>query len=125
MSEKSEQRETARLDHCMNCGSTSVRNYVYFQQGGRVRVYLECTECGSYVARYTLFGYTSDEPYDELLQIMRSAGFTSGRRAQKMVEAFDEDVQQEFEHVRDLVRREEDQRRMEKIIEEDYPESLG
>ncbi len=117
--------ETARLDHCMKCGATTVENNVYFCRGQRIRVYLKCAKCGSYVARYTLSGYTSDEPYESLLHEMRISRLTSGKSALHMVEEFGEDVQKEFEHVLELIASQEDQRRMEKIIEEDFPEGLG
>jgi hypothetical protein len=117
--------ETARLDHCMKCGSTTMRNNVYFCKGQNIRVYLECAECGSYVARYTLLRYTSDEPYESLLQKMRFTRVDSGREALRMVEAYDSDVQEEFKRVRELIKEHEDQRRMEQIIEEDFPEGFG
>lgn len=118
-------QESARLEHCMKCGSTEVKNHVYFCKGQRVRVYMQCARCGEYVARYTLFAYTSDEPYESLLRKMRFAPLVSGKRTFRIVEAFGRDVQNEYEHVRELVRTREDQRRIEEIIEEDYPDSLG
>ncbi len=117
--------ESARLEHCMKCGSTDVKNHVYFCKGQRIRVYMQCARCGEYVARYTLFGYTSDEPYKSLLQKMRFAPLVSGKRTFGIVEAFGKDVQGEYEHVMELVRTREDRRRIEEIIEEDYPDSLG
>jgi hypothetical protein len=118
-------QESARVEHCMKCGSTEMRNHAYFCKGQKVRVYMQCARCGSYVARYTLFGYTSDEPYESLLQRMRFTRLASGKRTFKMVEAFGKDVQEEYEHVLELVRTGEDQRRIEQIIEQDYPDSLG
>ncbi len=102
-----------------------MKNNVYFCKGQSIRVYLECARCGSYVARYTLLGYTSDEPYESLLQKMRFTRVDSGREALKMVEAFGSDVQEEFKHVLELIKTHEDERRMEQIIEEDFPGSLG
>jgi hypothetical protein len=117
--------ESARLEHCMACGSTETKNHVYFCKGRRVRVYMQCARCGEYVARYTLFGYTSDEPYESLLRKMRFTRLASGKRTLKMVEAFGDEVGEEYRHVLELVRTREDERRIEQIIEEDYPDSLG
>ena len=116
--------ESARLEHCMKCGSTEVRNNLYFCRGQRARVYVQCVKCGEYVARYTLGGYTSDEPYEALLQKLRFTRLTSGKRTFKMIEEFGEDIEEEFVHVLELIRTDEDQRRVEEIIEEDFPESL-
>ena len=116
--------ESARLEHCMKCGSTEVRNNLYFRRGQRVRVYIQCLKCGEYVARYTLGGYTSDEPYESLLQKLRFTRLTSGKRTLSMVEEFGEEIEEEFRHVVELIRTDEDQRRVEEIIEEDFPDSL-
>ena len=116
--------ESARLEHCMKCGSTEVKNNLYFCRGQRARVYVQCVKCGEYVARYTLGGYTSDEPYEALLQKLRFTRLTSGKRTFKMIEEFGEDIEEEFVHVLELIRTDEDQRRVEEIIEEDFPESL-
>jgi hypothetical protein len=116
--------ESARLEHC-GCGSTEMKNNVYFCKGQKIKVYVQCARCGEYVARYTLTGYTSDEPYESLLRKLRFIRLSSGKRALKMVETFGDDVQEEFKHVLDLIRTGEDKRRMEEIIEKDYPDGLG
>ena len=116
--------ESARLEHCMKCGSTEVRNNLFFYRGRRVRVYVQCLKCGEYVARYTLSGYTSDEPYESLLQKLRFTRLSSGKRALSMIEEFGDDIEEEFERVVELIRTNEDQRRIEEIIEEDFPDSL-
>jgi hypothetical protein len=118
------ENESARLEHCMKCGSTEVRNNLYFCRGQRVRVYVQCLKCGDYVARYTLGGYTSDEPYESLLQKLRFTRLTSGKRTLSMVEEFGEEIEKEYKHVVELIRTNEDQRRVEEIIEEDFPGSL-
>ncbi len=113
-------RETARLEHCQECGSTSMKNEVYFCKGERVKVYVECAECGSFVSRYTLSGYTSSETYQSLLQKLRFQRINSGKRTMKTVQSFGRDVQEEFELVRQLIKTDQDARKMEEIIEEDF-----
>lgn len=121
---KCSENESARLEHCMKCGSTEVRNNLYFCRGQRVRVYVQCQKCGEYVARYTLGGYTSDEPYESLLEKLRFTRLTSGKRTLSMVEEFGKEIEEEFKHVVELIRTNEDQRRVEEILEEDFPGSL-
>ena len=116
-------QESARLEHCMKCGSTDVRNNVYICKGQPIRVYVQCSACKEYVARYTLRGYTSDEPYESLLRKLRYTKFTSGKRTLGMVEAFGEEVADEFIHVTGLIRTDEDERRMEEIIEEEFQDN--
>lgn len=77
------------------------------------------------MARYTLRAYTSDKTYESLLERMRFAKLTSGKRTMRIVEGFGEDVGAEFKHVLDLVSTREDQRKIEDIITEDYQDDLG
>ncbi|UCF06487.1 MAG: hypothetical protein JSV33_05525 [bacterium] len=124
MNDNVQDYESARLEHCPKCNSTAVRNNVYFCKGKRVKVYVQCDRCGEYIARYTLTGYTSNEPYESLLRKLRFTRLTSGKRTKRIVEEFSEGIEKEFRHVLQLIRTKEDERRMEEIIEEDYPESL-
>ncbi len=117
-------RERARLEHCPECGSVEMRNNLYFCRGQRLRVYVQCSRCGGFVARYTLRGYTSDKTYESLLARLRDTRLTSGKRTLRLVEGFGESIAEEYKRVLDLIKTAEDQRRIEEIIEEDYPESL-
>lgn len=113
-------QEGARLEHCPACGSVDMRNNMYFCKGQPVKVYVQCAGCGEFVARYTLRAYTSNKTYESLLRRMRSAKLTSGKRTLRIVEGFRDDVAAEYEHVLDLVKTQEDQRRIEDIIAEDF-----
>lgn len=115
-----EEQEKARLEHCPQCRSVGVKNNIYFCKGQPVKVYVQCAKCGGFVARYTLRAYTSDKTYESLLRRFRSAKLTSGKRALHIVEAFGDDIRREYEHVLELVKTREDQRRVEDIIAEDY-----
>ena len=120
-----EGQERARLEHCPDCGSTEMRNNVYFCKGQPMRIYIQCAGCGQFVARYTLRGYTSNKTYESLLGRMRFTRLTSGKRTLHIVEGFGEDVATEYGHVLELVKTQEDRRRIEDIIAEEYPDSLS
>lgn len=117
-------RERARLEHCPECGSVEMQNNLYFCRGQRLRVYVQCARCGEFVARYTLRGYTSNKTYESLLSRLRDTRLTSGKRTLRLVEGFGESIEEEYKRVLDLIKTAEDKRRIEEIIEEDYPESL-
>jgi hypothetical protein len=118
-------QEGARIEHCPECGSVEMRNNLYFCRGQRLRVYVQCASCGEFVARYTLRGYTSNKTYESLLRRLRDARLTSGKRTLHIVEGFGESVADEYRHVLDLVETRQDERRIEEIIEDDYPDSLA
>jgi hypothetical protein len=119
-----EGQERARLEHCPECGSVDMRNNLYFCRGQRLRVYVQCASCGGFVARYTLRGYTSNKTYESLLRRLRDARLTSGKRTLRIVEGFGESVAAEYERALNLVKTRQDKRRIEEIIEDDYPDSL-
>ena len=120
-----EGQERARLEHCPDCGSTEMRNNVYFCKGQPMRIYVQCAGCGQFVARYTLRGYTSNKTYESLLGRMRFTKLTSGKRTLHIIEGFGEDVATEYGHVLEMVKTQEDRRRIEDIIAEEYPDSLS
>ncbi|MFO7674925.1 MAG: hypothetical protein R6X12_01205 [bacterium] len=110
--------ESAKSDHCMNCNATSVTNLVHVRTGEPVRVYVKCNACGSYVARYTLSRYTSDQPYESLLRLLRQYAYASGKRCLEEVEEFGTAIRAEFERVERLVAASEEKRRVEEMIED-------
>lgn len=117
-------KETARLEHCEHCGSTQMRNNMYFCKGEKIKVYVECAKCGEYVTRYTLSGYTSNKTYESLLRKLRFQRINSGKRTMETVQTFGKEVEEEYGHVRELIRIDEDSRIIEEIIEEDFREGL-
>ena len=114
--------ESARLEHCPKCGSAETLNNVYFRKGKKIRIYIECAKCGEFVSRYTLSGYTSDKSYESILTRMRTIRLNSGKRTLDMVKGFGDDVRGEFEHVLDLIRTHEDERKIEEIIADESPD---
>jgi hypothetical protein len=117
-------QDRARLEHCPECGSVEMRNNLYFCPGQRIRVYVQCASCEAFVARYALRGYTSDKSYESVLSRLRDTRLTSGKRTLRIVEGFEDSVAEEYRHVLDLVNTRQDKRRIEEIIESEYPDGL-
>ncbi len=97
-----------------------MKNNVYFCRGQSIRVYIQCASCGEFVARYTLRGYTSDTMYESLLERLRYTRLTSGRRTMRIVEEFGSEVADEYRRALELIRTDEDQRRIEEIIADEF-----
>ncbi len=112
--------ERARLEHCPKCGAIETKNNVYFRRGKKIRIYIECAKCGEFVSRYTLSGYTSDKPYESILARMRTIRLNSGKRTLDMVKGFGDEVRDEYEHVLEMISTQEDDRKIEEIIEDDF-----
>ncbi len=112
-------RERARVEHCLKCNSTSMKNNMYFRRGRDVKVYVQCTECGEYVASYVLSGYTSECNYESFLHSLRFTRLSSGKRMLRKMNTYAAAVKEEFEHVLELVRTHEDTHLIENIIEEE------
>jgi hypothetical protein len=118
--------ETVRQEHCPQCDGTSTGNYLYVRPGKPILVYVRCLKCKCYVCRYTLSRYTSDKPYDALLQMLGQgeADGSSGRELKRRIESFTFEVKAEYDKVMELARRE-DSRLMEQIIAEERPDTGG
>lgn len=122
---ESDERERARMEHCMNCGSTSMKNNMYFLRGHDIKVYVQCAECGEYVASYVISGYASECSYEAYLRTLRYRRMSSGKRVLQKIRAFDDRVKAEYEHVIDMIRTGEDEHLIPEIIEEEEEESPG
>jgi hypothetical protein len=113
-------KERAKLERCSKCGSRRMQNNVFFPMGGEVKVYVTCADCGAFVARYNVCGYTSERRYESFLHNLRFVRHSSGTRTMRLCKAFAEDCEREIQHVLELVKNREDQRPIETIIEEEY-----
>ncbi|MBN2380845.1 hypothetical protein JXM67_13690 [candidate division WOR-3 bacterium] len=88
---------SVRVEHCPKCHSRKTENLVRVQTGKPVRVYVRCTDCGTFVARYTLERYTSDKTYESLLDYLRKHGHSiSSRFRAHEVEGFSKEVEKEY-----------------------------
>ncbi|MEO0098321.1 MAG: hypothetical protein ABIK99_06925 [candidate division WOR-3 bacterium] len=95
--------EKAKRESCPKCGETLMINNVYVKTGESIKIYVECAKCGSFVARYTLFTYTSDKPYEVLLQKLKCLEYRSGKKALREIEEFNQSVAEEFRRVKSLL----------------------
>jgi endogenous inhibitor of DNA gyrase (YacG/DUF329 family) len=114
--------ETARTEHCPECQGTSMHNHFHFVQGRRTMVYVQCATCGAFVARYALERYTSNKPYESLLQILsthRSHYSESAYQVRKQLESFGDEVAAGYQRVLSLLAKQEDQRKIEQILADD------
>lgn len=110
--------ESVRIEHCRKCESTNLTNLVYVQSGDPVRVYVRCSDCGAFVARYVLTRYTSDQTYECLLRNLRRYAYASGKRALQEVEECGTTVQAEFDRVEKLARERPESRPVVQLIED-------
>ena len=80
----------SKREHCPKCESVKMHNHVLVRPGEDVQVFVECADCGAFVARYTLGAYTCDDPYRSYLRQMRVRAMDSGSDAHKRVEGYAE-----------------------------------
>jgi hypothetical protein len=107
------------MEHCMKCGSTRMRNNMYFVTGRDVKVYVQCADCDEYVASYVISGYATECNYQSYLRSLRFKRMSSGKRVLKKIQDFDDKLRAEYEHVLELIRTQEDEHLIPEIIEEE------
>ncbi len=74
-----------------------MENLVRVEPGQPPKVYVRCSKCKTFVARYTLEHYTSDKPYESLLNSVHGQGSCISSRGRALeLEAFSKDVEEEF-----------------------------
>ena len=111
-------RIRVKTETCPKCGSTIHENYVRVATGEPIKVYVVCAKCKSFVARYQLARYTSDKPYEALLDIAHRVRTTDGRRVVRELEAFTKSIEEEFKLTMELAQTQKETRKLEEIIEE-------
>ena len=110
--------ESAKAERCTRCGATDMTNLVYVRTGDSIRIYVRCSKCGGYVARYVLSRYTSDLSYESLLKTLHQFAYASGKRCLEEVEEFGAAIRAEFEKVQKLAAAQPEERRVEELIED-------
>ncbi len=108
----------SKREHCPKCDSVSMQNYVHVTPGEDASVFVECADCGTFVARYTLRAYTCDDPYRSFLRLMRSRSHESGALAHKTSGEFTAKLWTDYEEVKQRVRENEETRDVEDLLEE-------
>lgn len=115
--------ERVRFDHCPNCGEIEVRNILRRAPIRSLEVFVECSHCNQFVAKYEVYRYTSNKSYEDLLQRLSLRGGDSARRIMRTLVGFDERVAEEYLMCRELARKREDPRKIEEILAEEEEES--
>lgn len=108
----------AKRERCPKCDSINLINNMLVEEGQPIKVYVQCCECGAFVARYTLEYYTSNEKYESLLNYCIKSHADSGRRMSRKIRTYSEEIEEEFKRCKELIKKGEDDRRVEEIIEE-------
>jgi len=108
--------EHIKREKCPICGCTKLINNVLITEKEEVKVYVECSNCGSFVSRYTLKRYTSNKPYESLLNYYSKRQQDSGRVILKNLEAFSKEIETEFKKVRETIKSREETKKIEEII---------
>ncbi len=108
----------SKREHCPQCDSVAMLNYVHVSPGEDAEVFAECSECGAFVARYTLRSYTCDDPYRSYLRHMRTRGHDSGALARKSAEQFASKLWDDYAEVKQLVAEDEEARHLEDLLGE-------
>ncbi|HHE04481.1 MAG TPA: hypothetical protein ENL19_00290 [candidate division WOR-3 bacterium] len=108
--------EHIKREKCPVCGCTKLINNVLITEKGEVKVYVECSNCGSFVSRYTLKRYTSNKPYESLLNYYSKRQYDSGRVVLKNLEAFSKEIETEFKKVKETIKSREETKKIEEII---------
>jgi hypothetical protein len=122
--------ETVRVEHCLKCGHTEMKNLFHIKPHEDIKVYVQCANCKSYVCRYTLRRYTSEETFESLVKLLakKEHHIVSGREQKSRLEYHTTQVEKEYKKVLEMAEHE-DQRRVEQIIDEEltdedaFPES--
>ena len=107
--------EKVKRERCPVCGSVKMVNNFVKYEDGTIRVYVECSQCGSFVARYTLKRYTSNKPFESLLNFLRKPT-ESGRDVLKNIEAFTKEIEEEYRRIKEKVKEKEEKQKIEEII---------
>ncbi len=110
---------TVKMETCPRCRSTNTKNYVAFKKHKRITVFVECADCGEFVARYRLHRYFDvNEPYESFLYQIRSFRHDSGRMTLDAFKRFGADAREEFEQVKKDWKTKPERRKIYQIIEQ-------
>ncbi|MCB0548704.1 MAG: hypothetical protein KDD19_14080 [Phaeodactylibacter sp.] len=78
------------VQQCQHCGSDKMKNILFRQTGEPDKVYVQCQDCGQFVASYALAPlgyYHHGKGYESFLRsIYRSGEFMSGRNFKRQFE---------------------------------------
>ncbi len=95
------------IQKCQKCGSRNTRNILVRDE--QQKVFVQCRDCQSLVARYVLSTggggyYHAGKGFESFLRsVEREVGFSSGKELQDQFENLGEEVDQEYEDLKDIL----------------------
>lgn len=91
------------IQQCQTCESDKLKNILYRQAGKADKVYVQCHDCGAFVASYAIEPrgyYHHGKGYESFLRgISRGGEFMSGSRIKRLYKEHKEQEIQTFEKV--------------------------
>ncbi len=97
------------IQQCQRCGCRDLRNILVREPGENDAVYVQCTQCDSFVASYLIspMGYYHDEKgYESFLRsLQRSGEYMSGRNLGQLYEHRVERERKKFSQVIDALKK--------------------
>lgn len=98
---------------CQNCQSINMKNILYRQAGKADKVYVQCQDCGEFVASYVIAPrgyYHHGKGYESFLRgISRSGEFMSGNRVKRLYKEHKEKEVQTFDKALSLLKNREEE----------------
>jgi len=92
-----------RRQTCQDCGSRTLRNLLVRQDGSLDKVYVQCLNCRTLVARYIITQqgyYHHGKGFESYLKGLNRGGhFESGKDIKTLFEKVKEECETEFEEV--------------------------
>ncbi len=107
----------SKREHCMKCNGVLMQNLVMVKPGRDTEVFVECATCGSFVARYTLNIYTSEDPYRSYLRLMRKKRSDSGVATRQGSQEFIAEVWEGYREAKELIAQHEEVVHLEEILD--------
>ena len=96
--------DTAKREKCPSCGSHKVVNNHYLRERHHDRVYVECADCGTFIARYIIHAYVDPAfSFNRFLARARKEDFPSGRGALDEFQVHQERATQQFGRIKELL----------------------
>lgn len=96
---------------CQNCQSDKLKNILYRKSGKADKVYVQCQDCGSFVASYSIAPrgyYHHGRGYESFLRgIARGGEFMSGSRVKRLYVEHKEREVENFKKVLELLKEKE------------------
>ncbi|GAB5554979.1 MAG: hypothetical protein Sapg2KO_45700 [Saprospiraceae bacterium] len=96
------------IQKCQACESTKLKNILYRQTGRADKVYVQCQDCGAFVASYAIAPrgyYHHGKGYESFIRgISRGGEYMSGSRIKRLFIEHKEREIQTFEKVLELLK---------------------